>query len=97
MKAWVDLGNGRQVFRSIDTHEPARSSLPCPMISTDTMPAAQHPCDGRFYDSKSTFRSVTKAHGCIELGNDKPDIKKPTVDKAGIRASLEKARARVAN
>ncbi len=93
--AWQTLSDGRQVYRRIEEHEPARSSLPCPMISLDTMPAAQHPCDGQHYDSKSAFRRVTKAHGCIELGNDKPDTKKPTVDRAGIRASLEKAKARL--
>jgi hypothetical protein len=34
---------------------PPRSSLPCPMIMSDAMPACEH-VDGKFYDSKSAYR-----------------------------------------
>jgi hypothetical protein len=73
-----------------------RSDLPCPMLVSDAMPAAEH-VDGRFYESKSAFRRVTKEQGFIEVGNDparfnKP--KKPDRDKA-IDASIERAIARV--
>jgi hypothetical protein len=26
--------------------------------------------DGKYYTSKSKFRQATKAHGCIEVGNE---------------------------
>lgn len=41
-----------------------------PYVYTDTMDATEHPCDGNVYESKSRFRAVTKAHGCMEIGND---------------------------
>lgn len=36
----------------------------------DEMPPTEHPCDGKVYDSKSTFRKVTRFFGCEEVGND---------------------------
>src|SRR5690349_20907797 len=35
-----------------------------------------HPADGKYYDSKSKFRQVTKAHGCIEVGNETKTLTK---------------------
>ena len=78
---------------------PARGAFPCPRIATDSMEPTEH-IDGKFYDSKSQFRAVTKAHGCIEIGNDparhkpiqkpKPDVKarKQAVQKAIAQAGL---------
>lgn len=40
------------------------------VIIEDTMAPTWHPADGKYYDSKSKFRQVTKAHGCVEVGND---------------------------
>lgn len=40
------------------------------MVIGDEMPATEHPIDGRVYESKSAFRRVTRANGCIEVGND---------------------------
>jgi hypothetical protein len=95
----IDLGNGRKVYRFRKEHiEVARSDLPAPMFIRDEMPETEHPCNGRSYTSKSAFRAVTKAHDCIEVGNDPARFKtpsKPKIDRKGIRASLEKARARL--
>lgn len=54
--------------------QPARktSDLPAPRIITDTMEPTFHPADGRFYDSKAKFRDTTRAHGCVEIGNENP-------------------------
>lgn len=41
-----------------------------PYVKEDTMEATLHPCDGKYYDSKSTFEKVTKAHGCHTVGNE---------------------------
>ena len=37
---------------------------------SDNMEPTRHMCDGKYYNSKREFRKVTKAHGCIEVGND---------------------------
>jgi hypothetical protein len=66
------------------------------MIVSDIMEPVEHPCDGQYYSSKSTFRRVTKANGCIEVGND-PARKRPVkrkLDDAGIDNAIEKAIAR---
>lgn len=41
-----------------------------PVVHQDTMNPTVHPCDGKLYESKSAFRSVTRAHGCYEIGNE---------------------------
>lgn len=95
--AWIDLGDGRQVFRKIETVERKRSSLPAPMLNLDTMPDVQHPCTGEYISSKSEFRKVTKAHGCVEIGNDPARLKprqKPKADRKTIKEAVGKAKAR---
>jgi len=42
-----------------------------PFVISDSMDALWHPADGRKYESKSSFRRVTKAHGCEEVGNER--------------------------
>ena len=39
-------------------------------VISDIMDDTRHMADGKFYNSKAKFRAVTKAHGCIEVGND---------------------------
>lgn len=76
---------------------PKRSGLSAPMVISDGMPETQHPCTGQYMSSKSAFRAVTKAHGCIEIGNDPARHRprqKPRPDRKAIRDSLAKARAR---
>ena len=93
--AWFRLENGHQVYRRVPEPVPARSSLPCPMLITDAMPPAEH-VDGKFYDSKSGYRRVTKERGLVEVGNDPSRFnrpKPPDRDKA-IDASIERAIAR---
>ncbi|MDB5531737.1 MAG: hypothetical protein JWO28_52 [Hyphomicrobiales bacterium] len=76
---------------------PARSDLPCPMIVSDSMGAVEH-VDGKFYESKSAFRAVTKARGLTEVGNDPARFNrppKPKADEAGIDRAVERAFAKV--
>lgn len=47
-----------------------------PAVHGDEMPPTWHPCDGNYYESRRKFRAVTAAHGCVELGNDKPTRRK---------------------
>jgi hypothetical protein len=37
-------------------------------VIEDTMSPLEHPCDGRVYESKHEFSAVTRAHGCVEVG-----------------------------
>jgi hypothetical protein len=50
--------------------EKAPPSAASIVVLEDTMPMTWHPVNGQYYDSKSKFRQVTKAHGCVEAGND---------------------------
>lgn len=69
--AWFDKGDGRQVDRNVETGPaPKRSDLPTPVIITGTMDSLQHPCTGEMVISKSAFRALTKALGCIKVGTD---------------------------
>ncbi len=74
-------------------------TLPVPMFISDTMDPTEH-VNGEFYTSKSRFRSVTKAHGLVEVGNDPQrlkhrELKKP--NRAEIKQSVQKAAARYRN
>ena len=48
-----------------------------PNVISDAMPHTRHMCDGRYYDSKAKFREVTRAHGCVEVGNETSTLLKP--------------------
>lgn len=76
---------------------PKSSDLPCPRIATDTMDLTEH-VDGKFYDSKSAFRRVTKENGMVEIGNDPARLRKPKKPKADPkqrREAVAKATAQV--
>jgi len=98
--AWHDIGEGRQVYRRVQEEKAKRSDLPMPMVIGDHMSATEHPCDGKIYESKSAFRRVTKANGCIEVGNDPQRFRKPKrprTDRMAIRETVAKAINRVKN
>ena len=86
-------------WRKSYTPEPdpvARSHLACPRVIGDGMDPTEH-VDGKFYESKSAYRAVTKAHGYIEVGNDPARLRtppKPKGDPVKRRQAVEKAIAR---
>lgn len=88
------------VYRIAHAPKPAshaRSGLAAPMVIADEMPATQHMADGRCYTSKREFRAVTKAHGCVEVGNDpamfrRQEQQKP--DRVAIQAAIARALSR---
>jgi hypothetical protein len=57
----------------------ARSEHPLPYVISDSMPPLEH-VDGRFYTSKRQYSAVTRAHGLIEVGNEKFKPKKRSTD-----------------
>jgi hypothetical protein len=69
--AWIDCGNGRQVYKRIERHEPQRSHLPRPYTKSDGMSDTWNPVDGRRYDSKSQYERAVKEAGCEIVGDDK--------------------------
>ena len=76
----------------------SRSALAAPMIIGDEMPATRHMADGRHYTSKREFRAVTRAHGCVEVGNDPAMLRRPQrprPDRNAVKASVARAFARV--
>jgi len=68
-------------------------------VITDSLPPGglKHPITGKYMDSKSEFRKVTKAFGCEELGNEKPrdrrQMKVPGL-KQDIREAIERSASR---
>ena len=85
------------IFRISHAPEPslhARSIHGCPMVIADEMPATQHMADGEIYTSKSRFRAVTRAHGCIEVGNDPAMFRpkpKSKPDRQAVKAAVGRA------
>lgn len=100
---WFTLDDGRSIYRPVERMEPKRSDLPAPMVVTDTMEPVQNMVDGKFYTSKSAMRATYKPSGnaegreYVEIGNDPARFKrweKPKPDRAAIRETVQKAKAR---
>lgn len=72
-----------------------KAVVAAPSIIQDSMPATWHPCDGNKYESKSVFRRVTRAHGCVEVGDERPFLDNSDITdqseerKAAIRDAIE--------
>lgn len=69
------LRNGKLVEKRLAA--PISSQHDAPHVISDTMDATRNMCDGKYYTSKAKFREVTRAHGCIEVGNEVAAITKP--------------------
>ena len=68
-------------------------------VISDAMQPVQGQHDGRIYDSKSQIRASYRAHGLVEVGNDPARLRRPKppkIDRQAIRASIERAKSRVA-
>lgn len=102
------MGTYQENYKLIDWSKPIvierkerlpaqRSDLPCPMISSDDMPAVQSQLDGKMYSSKSALRATYRAAGMIEVGNDPARLRpreRPKVDRRVIKDTVERAVAR---
>lgn len=75
---WITLDNGRSVYRKDPIERGPASDLSAPMLISDHMAPTWHPKDGREYESKSQFRSITARDGSIEVGNDAQTVTRET-------------------
>lgn len=64
MTVWV-YRNGRMMEKH---RAPPRNVV---HVISDAIPDMVHPANGKRYDSKSTFRRVTRDHGYVEVGTEK--------------------------
>ena len=80
----------RKLQKMVEGPAPRDSSNPAHLVIGDEMKDTVHPCDGRVYNSKSEFRKTTRAHGCIEIGNeplkDTRDLRPKGTKEALIKA-----------
>ncbi len=64
---------------------------------SDNQDLLWHPHNGRYYDSKSAFRKVTREAGCEEVGNETQSRQVQRRDKGeigrNIKNAIEKLRA----
>lgn len=83
------------------TPRPARSDLPCPMISRDYMAPGVCQIDGKTYDSKSALSHAYREYesrtgqkletvGDADLPYLTRDVEQP-LDKAGIQSAIKTA------
>lgn len=64
LKQWVD----EEFYVDYEKENPRERKAP--MVIMDTMTPTKHMVNGRFYDSKSEFRRVTKSLGYEEIGRE---------------------------
>ena len=92
------MQTGPTSWAFVTQSEPAkRGDLPLPYVISDIMDPVEQ-VDGRFYTSKRQYRAVGRAHGLIEVGNEKLKPKTRATDdrvtKEARRTSLKKAVAK---
>lgn len=70
---------------------PPRHQGPVRGVISDTMYSPlRHPSTGKLMDSKSQFRAVTRAHGCVEVGNDtQRDTRR--IDMPSLKGDISRA------
>jgi hypothetical protein len=86
----------RYVWRGgewLKAHRVAPGPSLFPSIIRDHMDPLLHPCTGETLDSKSAFRAVTKAHGCVEVGNELPTPRRLEYDHADLQRDVAQAYA----
>lgn len=72
---WICRQDDEGKFSLIPVEEACKPAGKVHVIQ-DSMDPTWHPCTGETMDSRSQFKRVTKAHGCIEVGND-PSVMNP--------------------
>jgi hypothetical protein len=64
-------------------------------VISDEMAETRHMADNRMYTSKAKFRQTTRAHGCVEVGNENLTMLKPRkpieLDRGKRREAIAKS------
>ncbi len=60
------------------------------VITDDVPQGMQHPADGSWHTSKSNFRKTTRAHGCVEVGNETQSNRETELSKSERREDIKK-------
>jgi hypothetical protein len=97
-----EFAPGRWRVRKIRHEKRRAENMPLPFVISDTMDPVEQ-VDGKFYTSKRQYRAVGKAHGLIEVGNEKlPPKQRATADpnvkavrKRAIHTAIQKYKAGV--
>ena len=80
-QGWVDKEAWRDYERSLPDLDDKSYSFGNEKrkihVIKDEMEATRHMADGRMYTSKKKFRDATRAHGCIEVGNEVKTLTAP--------------------
>lgn len=80
------MRNGRLVSKATAAPRDA-----APHVISDTMQAMVHPATGKMMDSKSQFRAVTRAKGCVEVGNEQMTARPRSLDIGGMKGDIAQA------
>lgn len=69
-----------------------RSSLPSPQVMRDITPFMNVAVDGKEISSRSHKREMMKQHGLVEVGSEKPTVKRRIVKpKTTVRESIKRS------
>ena len=87
-------GHHEEIYRSFNQYddlpehcgEPMRRVICAPLVHGDIQPYISQ-IDGREITSRSKHREHLKAHGCIEVGNEKVSPK-PITPPSGLKETL---------
>lgn len=101
--AWIDLGDGRSVYRNVSPKPRGeRSGLAMPMILSDKIEPVQSMADGKTYDTMSALRRTYRADGnpqgveYTEVGDaERTEPQTPKVTKEECAVLLDKFEAAV--
>ncbi len=95
--AWIDLGDGRQVYRKVRERHDNRSSLACPSVVRPFADPLQSMADGKYYDNSRELERTYRANGnptgqeFIALGNETPKTVEFTPDPKTRRQHIREA------
>lgn len=86
MRGTYVMRNGRLVRKERAVPKPGSGLY----VISDTMPDMRHPATGKVMNSKSQFRAITRAAGCVEVGNE---IQRDTrqMGVGGLKADIAQA------